>query len=755
MRIIRRIALLATVIMAAAYWSGGILRADTVELGPEETVVYLVAGDTLILRGPTHARSSYVLDVDGDTSQSDKFEFRWTPQTAGDYPLTVGESRSSGGFLMDAGYATVRQVRALVSMTDPVIFTNLPEACADDADINVATDPQSDFHLSAVDFYVDGQFVTHTGQAPFMAHIPLRTKPTGPHFLSFRATSVDGAHFQRTKQINVYSNVVVVNPADDIVYCAQDDVLQFSGRAPLSADATNFALLVNSQVAATAPVGYSSGDYSFIWSPTDRQVGDNRINIRVNRPTGDYIQARRLHVIVSLSPPVSFRELPDETLDDLALGIEAPADTGFQVTGVTYLINGQQVARSTSRPFDAVVSLAPYPSGKVAVTLVARSADNATYQRTRILTIPARIALANMSPVVKVNLDGAPVDLDCSVAHGFVPVNVSYLIDGHEVGSASAPPYSVNANLNLCASGYHLASVKATDAQGRQYVSAAVPVHVVNALVDQAVPVAAAAAKRANAALERARVAAAILEAHQSPNSQTFLDRIDNLLDRLEADAFETSQKAILERQARAAAEKADAAEHLAAQAKNSSVAAALAKRDADAAAQEAEDQAKLNDAALPQARLARSSASEAEHIADTIDATASRLAAEAADARARADDFSRSAGSSAADDAKTKADVIRQRRLPPRAPAGELAAKCVKAIQAYLVRSQGDTNADDRLVLEAIEDIKKAGETTYPYTVKVILNSPSVSGTSLVRHNVVMLVNPDTGDVSDYVRRW
>lgn len=715
------------------------LRAfgETVELRAHDTTVFCAVGDILQVRGKTNDNASYSMEVNGVASQNDRFQFDWTAQSPGDYQIVVRENDD-----------IVRQIHVIVPSVPPVSLANLPAAACDQADVCVASNWAGAFLPSKVDYYLDGALAASALRPPFFAHIPLKSASTGQHALTMDATSMDGGRYQRTSYINIFSNLVEVQPQDDTAYCVAGDVVRIAGRGSASGDSTDYVLTVNGQVVQKTPAACSDGTYSFDWSPTDRQTGDNRITVKIYDVTGAFVLAKRLHVVVSPAPPVEFANLADATTSVLDLSVVQPGDAPFAATSVAYFLNGQKVAESTRPPFAARVSVASQAPGAYAVTLLASGQNGEHYQHTRIFTVPERITAAGMPPSVVYSDGDGPFGFHCELAPDFKPSRVCYYFGAKAVAVGDAAPFDAAADLSGFDSGVYPVTVRAFTDSGLEFDSPPMAVDFRNKAADNSLhmaqtDVALAQTKAGEALMARRQAEADAGKAPDAPDEVRALD------------LSEGAEAAFIKDDASAAKAKADAEARSGSDAATQAAIAEDAANDAEKAAVDADRIALLHPSAAKFAQDAHAQASAAN-----ASASGASQAAQQAQARADADQKVADAAQAQAAAAARTAALARQQAIrlfdqAPRIPTGPLALACANAIVAHLASNQRGIAAENRIRLQEICDIKKVRSAVYDYQVYATLDYLPPTGSQLQTEDVIALVNSRTGEVSDYVRPW
>lgn len=101
----------------------------------------------------------------------------------------------------------------------------------------------------------------------------------------------------------------------------------------------------------------------------------------------------------------------------------------------------------------------------------------------------------------------------------------------------------------------------------------------------------------------------------------------------------------------------------------------------------------------------------------------------------------------------RAKLDLILS--VPPKVPGGELARKCALAIGIKLANTPIGTNDMEHARLEEITDIKSSDSKLYPLDVYTMVKFADYENNVVLTIKEIFSVNPDTGQVSEYVRRW
>lgn len=101
----------------------------------------------------------------------------------------------------------------------------------------------------------------------------------------------------------------------------------------------------------------------------------------------------------------------------------------------------------------------------------------------------------------------------------------------------------------------------------------------------------------------------------------------------------------------------------------------------------------------------------------------------------------------------RAKLDLILS--APPKVPAGELTRKSALAIGIKLANTPIGTNDMEHARLEEITDVKSSDSKLYPFDVYTRVKFADYENNVVLTIKEIFSVNPDTGQVSEYVRRW
>lgn len=413
------------------------------------------------------------------------FTGSWTPTASGAYDLTAQVTDSLGNLSTSASSSVTVTANAAptVSLLSPAAGSSVQRGRA----VTVSADAvDTDGTVTSVEFLVNGVSVGVDSAAPFS--VQWKPSSTGTFSIVARATDNSGNLTSSTP----VSITVTTNAAPVVALTSPG-----SGTYPVNTSINLIASATDSDGTISAVEFFANGlsigtdttfPYSLAWTPT--VTGTFVFTVRATDDGAVSTDSSPVSVTISggsapsvaLSAPVSGASYIVGTT--VPLKATASAVAPASVASVRFLVNGQPFALDNTEPYTGLWT--PVASGTYSVTAeVTDSLGN-------VATSPAATVnfVANGAPTVTVTSpssgavvqQGTPVTILASAADsdGLIS-SVTFLVNGTQVGSASAPPYT--ATWTPAGSGSFAIVARAIDNSGNLTDSAPV---VVNALANGA-----------------------------------------------------------------------------------------------------------------------------------------------------------------------------------------------------------------------------------------------------------------------------
>jgi hypothetical protein len=421
-----------------------------------------------IVSDPAGTKYNYV----EKSGYSGSMTFTWTvkaPASTGSYTLYAKAFYGTQRYVKVSGALTTTVTAAAVN--PPTVSITSPAngaTVSGTVSVTVSAAPDTGQTIANVDLKIDGTSLGVKTSSPYTWSLNTASYSNAAHTLT--ATALDGGGRSASQQISVTISNAVPAPTVSITSPGNGATLtgNVSITASVSAQAavTSVELKVDSTVVGTD----SSSPYSFTLNTFTLSKGSHTLTVTAtdaNAKTGSAsitITVNNDPTTVSISSPANGSTVSGTMTASAA----AFAAYGRTIQSVTLNVDGTSQGADSAAPYSWSVNTLLLSNGVHRLQVVALDSGGATASAEVSVTVNNQGLTASFTnPVEGASLSGT-VAVSAAASSGAGISSVVLRLDGVELGSKTASPYSWQIDTSAYADGGHVLNVTATDALGRK-----------------------------------------------------------------------------------------------------------------------------------------------------------------------------------------------------------------------------------------------------------------------------------------------